>query len=251
MRVLFLGNNRLGCEVARWLAGQGVDIVGAVVHPPERARLREEILAACGIEEDLAIDGSKLREPETLETVRALRPDIGVSILFGYILRRPLLDLMARGCINLHPSLLPYNRGAHPNVWSIVEGTPAGASLHYIDEQVDTGDIIAQREVVVEPIDTGETLYRKCEDAALDLFRDSWPAVADGSAEGRPQAGEGGSEHRVRDLESLVRIDPERTYSGAEIIDLLRALTFPPHDNAYIERDGRRVYLRLELYYRD
>jgi methionyl-tRNA formyltransferase len=165
MRMLFLGNNWLGWQVLRWLKEQREEIVGIVIHPPKRRRYGDELVAEAG---SLPIfDGEWLRDSTVLDSIRKLDCEIAVSILFGYILRPEFLALPPAGCINLHPSLLPYNRGAHPNVWSIIEGTPAGTTLHYIDSGVDTGDIIAQREVPVEPIDTGETLYRRLEYASL------------------------------------------------------------------------------------
>ena len=90
--------------------------------------------------------------------------------MFGYILRPNFLRLIPRGCVNVHPALLPYNRGAYPNVWSIVDGSPAGVTIHFVDEGIDTGDIIAQAQVVIEPVDTGESLYRKLERGAVALF---------------------------------------------------------------------------------
>jgi methionyl-tRNA formyltransferase len=131
-------------------------------------------------------------------------------------------------------------------VWSIIEGTPAGVTLHYVDAGIDTGDIIARHEVAVDAVDTGETLYRKLERAAVTLFRENWPAIRAGRIERTAQNDEGAS-HRTRDVETIDRIDLDRTYTGRELINLLRARTFPPHRGAYIEVDGQRVYLELSL----
>ena len=164
MRILYFANNWVGWQVLEFLQARGEDIAGIAMHPPEKRKYGAEIEAAAGTV--CVVDGSRLNQPETLEIIRQLRPDIGVSVSFGYILRRALLDLLPAGCINLHPALLPYNRGAHPNIWSIIDRTPAGATLHYIDEGVDTGDIIAQRSVPADLADTGETLYLKLERAS-------------------------------------------------------------------------------------
>src|ERR1700730_5216014 len=182
MRILLLVNNRLGWQVVHWLKSQGETIVGLVVHPSPRRKYGDEILESACREAEQVFDASKLGSPEVLEAIKAAKPDIGVSVLFGYILKEELLDLMPAGCINLHPGLLPYNRGAYPNVWSIVEGTPAGATLHYLDSGIDTGDLIVQREVLVEPIDTGETLYHKLEEVCMNLFKEAWPLIRTGQA---------------------------------------------------------------------
>ena len=121
-------------------------------------------------------------------------------------LPKTLLDAFPAGCINLHTGYLPYNRGAYPNVWCIVEGTPAGVRLHYLDEGVDTGAIVARREVAVEPVDTGRSLFEKLEEAALRLFQETWPAIASGAA---PRAAQNPSEgtHRVADVARIDEID--------------------------------------------
>jgi methionyl-tRNA formyltransferase len=249
MRVLFLGNNWLGWQILRWLKEQREEIVGVVIHPPKRRRYGDELVAeAAGLP---VVDGSRLRERAVLDSIRELDCEIAVSILFGYILPPEFLALPPAGCINLHPSLLPYNRGAHPNVWSIIDGTPAGTTLHYIDAGVDTGDIIAQREVAIEPIDTGETLYRRLEHASLALFKETWPAVRAGTAPRLKQGDAAGSCHHSSDVERIDEIDLEGTYKARDLINRMRARTFAPYRGAYFQCDGRRVYVSLQLAFGD
>ncbi len=248
MRILYLGNNWLGWQVLRWLRQRDEEIVGLVLHPERRRAHGEEILRTGGVPADRVFSGSKLRRPEVRQAIAALRPEIGLSVLFGYILKPELLNLFPRRVVNLHPSLLPYNRGAYPNVWSIIERTPAGTSLHYLDEGVDTGELIAQKEVEVEPVDTGETLYRKLERAALDLFRETWPRIANGSAVAHPQR-LGGTCHHARDVQEIDEIDLDASYRARDLIDLLRARTFPPHEGAFFRTEGRRVNARIQLEY--
>jgi methionyl-tRNA formyltransferase len=149
----------------------------------------------------------------------------------------------------LHPALLPHNRGAYPNVWSIIDGTPSGATLHYIDAGVDTGSIIAQKPVTVEPVDTGATLYRKLEVACVELFHESWPELKEGVLPGRPQPTGGGSLHRLADVQAVDEIDMERAYRARDLINLLRARTFPPHPGAFFVEAGKKVYVSIDLRY--
>ncbi len=251
MRIFFLGNNRLGHQVLSWLRQRREEIVGMALHPESRRSFGPQILEAADLPPERVFDASKLGNPDVLDAIGRLEAEIGVSVLFGYILRRPLLEKLPAGCLNLHPSWLPYNRGSYPNVWSIIEKTPAGVTLHYIDEGVDTGDIVAQQRVAVEPTDTGESLYGKLEETALALFQEKWPDIRAGRAERRPQSGEEGTTHRVRDVDQCDFIDPDREYNAGELIDILRARTFPPHKGAYTIVDGRKVYLRLSLEYAD
>jgi methionyl-tRNA formyltransferase len=172
-------------------------------------------------------------------------------VLFDYIVPPDVMALFPRGVVNLHPSYLPYNRGQYPNVWSIVEGTPAGVTLLFMDRGIDMGDVIAQTQVTVEPVDTGESLYRKLEQAGLELFQAEWPRIASGELTRVAQDPGAGTIHRVRDVEAIDRIDLDATYTGRELLNVLRARTFRPYKGAYFEDAGRRVYLRLELEYDD
>ena len=137
-------------------------------------------------------------EPLEPALLQAWAPRWAVSHGYRRILRRDVLDLIPDGFINLHISLLPYNRGADPVLWSVLEDTPAGVTIHYIDEGVDTGDVIAQRPVLPVEGDTFATLHARCTSEISDLFREVWPLIQAGSADRRAQP-PGGTAHKVRD----------------------------------------------------
>jgi len=242
-----MGNNWLGWQVIRWLRQQNENIVGLIIHPPEKSKFGNEITKESGVDASYILDGSKFKEHGFVDVVRNLKPDIGLSILFGYIISREVIDIFPNGCVNLHPAFLPYNRGVYPNVWSIVEETPAGATLHYINEEIDAGNIIAQIEIPVEPVDTGVSLYRKLEIASLKLFQDNWGEIRSGSNLSVPQDLSKGTSHRIKDVVKIDHIELDKYYSGKEMIDILRALTFPPYNGAYFVVNGRRIYMQLQL----
>jgi len=250
-RILYLGNNRVAWEILKYLKSENANTVGLVVHPEDEQQFGAEITETAALAPECVFDGSELNSPPVLQSIRALRPDLGISVLFNYILQSDFLELFPLGCINLHPSFLPYNRGQYPNVWSIIEGTPAGATLHYVDAGVDTGDIIAQREVPVEAADTGESLYHKLEQCCLDVFREAWPLVRTGHAPRTKQENAVRTHHRTSDVETIDPIDLDRSYGARELINVLRARTFPPYAGAYFVENGRKVYLRLQLLYED
>jgi len=247
MRVLVFANNWMGWQVVRWLKQQGEELAGLVVHPPGRCAYGEDILAAAGLEATRVLDASRLDAPETAEAIKQLRPEIGLSILFGYRLPPAVLNAIPRGCLNLHPALLPYNRGAYPNVWSIVDGTPAGATVHVMNGEIDMGDIVSQREVRVDLADTGESLYRKLEQASLELFQETWPLIRAEREPRTPQPKDRGTAHRRADVDRIDEIDLNRSYTARELLNILRARTFPPHPGAYFRDGNRKVYVRVQL----
>lgn len=246
-RLVLFANNRVGVEGTRLLRAAGANIVGVVVHEPARAKHREAIIEAAGVETEHVLDAPSLRTPEGLERLRAWRPELGFSMLYADLLRDDCLALFADGVLNVHPSLLPWGRGEYPNVWAIVERSPAGASLHFIDRGIDTGDLVDQVEVRVESWDTGASLYGRLEEACLTLIE----RHAEGFVTGRfPRHAQptGGSFHRRRDVEGIDRLDLDAPTTARAVIDLLRARTFPPYRGAYfVDDDGRRINLRLSL----
>jgi methionyl-tRNA formyltransferase len=117
-----------------------------------------------------------------------------------------------------------------------------------MDEGIDTGDIIARRQVAPNPVDTGETLYFRLEAAALQLFKETWPLIRAGQAPRISQDRSEGSSHRVKDVEALDEIDLEQSYPARELIDILRARTFPPYNGAYFRLGQQKIFMRLHLY---
>jgi methionyl-tRNA formyltransferase len=229
VKTVLLANNRLGARVARWLASRG-DLVALVLHPPERQK------HVAGLDGELTVP--TWFWPNGLEEIETLAPDCLLSVLFGYVVPAPWLRVPAWLPLNLHPGFLPHNGGANPNVWPLIDGSPAGTTLHVMAETIDSGPIVSQRRVPVTPADTAETLYEKLEEASFEMLQDCWDSVRD--AELRPQPS-GGSYHRSYEL---ARLDP--VPSEFALIDRLRARTFPPH-GAEFERDGRRWRIRVEL----
>ena len=233
--------------MAEWLHERGEDIAGLVIQPPDDRRFADEILAALDLPEDRIWTADQLRDADTLAELRGLAPDIGISAFFGFILKPELIDLFPRGCINLHAALLPYNRGWHTNVWPILDGTPAGVTVHYIDPGVDTGDIIAQERIPIEPTDTGGSLHEKIIRRQVDLFKEVWPLLREGKPSRTPQDHSKTTGHRKAELEEISRIHLDRTYRAGDLIDLLRARTYPPYPSAYYVEGEQRTYVRIEL----
>lgn len=128
----------------------------------------------------------------------AIKPDIVVSFGYRHIIRPDVLGLNGIPFINIHISLLPWNRGADPNLWSWLENSPRGVSLHWMSERLDQGDLLAQKELDLDPRYTLRTSYELLTDSALSLLQETWPQIQDGSAPRSPQQS-GGTVHRSSD----------------------------------------------------
>ncbi|HCZ05524.1 MAG TPA: hypothetical protein DHV12_00035, partial [Thermotogae bacterium] len=166
--IVYAANNRNGLNVLRELKKMGVEIEYLLVHPKERGRYVEEIIEASEVSKDRIFVWNKNKIEVLKGILFAKTSRVLFSVNFGYIIPKEILDMFELP-INLHMAYLPYNKGSHPNVWAIVEKTPAGVTIHRMTESVDGGEIFAQMIVEVEPWDTGKSLYEKLEKASIKL----------------------------------------------------------------------------------
>lgn len=141
-----------------------------------------------------------IRKQERLDAdwCRAQGFDLTVSYTYPYILSAKILDALGNNAVNLHNSYLPWNRGADPNIWSVLEGTPRGVSLHYMSAELDKGDIIAQRLVRFAEEQTLKSSYQALDMAARQLFIDAFAYYPFWNGM-RKQAVGAGSYHSVKD----------------------------------------------------
>lgn len=188
-----------------------------------------------------------LTERGQLPVVKKLDPNLLISAGFRHIVPEDILQIPNLGAVNLHKSYLPYNRGANPNVWSIIEDTPVGVSIHYMTNDIDAGPIIDRRKVPMEPDDTALNLYERLEEAQIEQFKDVWPLIREGTAQTTNQDPKEGSYHRKRDFVELWKLNLSQTTKVGDLIDRLRALTFPPYRNAYFEKNGEKYYVDIQI----
>ena len=127
--------------------------------------------------------------------------DIEFIISYNYIhlIKDEVISLFPRRIINLHTSLLPWNKGASPNIWSFIEKTPSGVTIHEIDSGLDTGNILLQQEIFFDyETETLKGSYQKSHALISQLFRDNWKQIKNGLLEPKPQLGPG-TFHYVKD----------------------------------------------------
>lgn len=166
MRIVFMGAAELAGPCLKSVAGLASHQVVAVISQPDRPKGRELIASPPPVKitaHELGLpihQPLKLREPAGVALVRDLQPDLIVVVAYGQILPRSVLEIPACGCINVHTSLLPRWRGASPIQHAILHGdSETGVTTMFMDEHMDTGDIILQRAVPIQPDDTSAILH--------------------------------------------------------------------------------------------
>ena len=204
MRIAFIGTGEIGVPTLRALLNSEHEVV-AVVTQPDKPVGREQRIEPPPIKKEITRSGgfqtavgrsaagkppllevlqpAKIKDPQTIEEIRGLAPDIIVVVAYGQILPRHVLEIPRLACLNLHASLLPRWRGAAPIQATIAAGDyETGITAMYMDEGLDTGDILVQRSVEILPNDTGGSLHDRLAQIAPEALLESLRLVAAGNA---------------------------------------------------------------------
>lgn len=189
MRIVFMGTPEIAVPSLERLISDGHDLC-AVVTQPDRPKGRGKKLAFSPVKEaamrhELEIlQPEKASQPDFLDRLRELNPDLIVVIAFGQILRKEVLDLPKYGCVNVHVSLLPKYRGAAPINWAIINGEEkTGVTTMFMDEGLDTGDIIKTREFSLDDEINAGQLHDIMMEEGADVLSQTVKAIEDGTAE--------------------------------------------------------------------
>ena len=250
MRIFIFGNNKVCLKIIKYLKNQkNTTLCGICLHESKRQKYVAEILNEIG-KDTLVIKENNLSDADILNKILQLKCDIAFSIYFGYILKREIINIFPQGIINVHPAFLPFNRGSAPNVFSIIDNTPAGATIHYIDEGIDTGKIIIQKKLKVKSIDTGKSLYLRLEKLCENLFVKIYPCINAGKVKTKERAKIKGTFHNHRELKMLDEINMDKIYKAEDLINLIRARTFSPHSSAFFfDKYEKKVFVKIKLSY--
>jgi methionyl-tRNA formyltransferase len=241
-RAVVFAYSEVGYRCLEVLADAGVDVAWVVTHrddPGETPWYRSvaELAARRGLRTSLY---ETLSNIECLRTLRELAPEFLFSFYFRRMLAAPLLATATRGALNMHGSLLPQYRGRAPINWAIIHGeSRTGASLHYMIEKPDAGDLVDQEAVRIGVDDTALDVSIKVAAAAATVLKRSLPGLIAGTAPRRPQNLELGSYFAGR-TPADGRIDFSR--SAWEIHNLIRALA-PPFPGAFADLTAGRLML--------
>ena len=194
MRVVFIGTGEIGVPVLRWLLESEEHELAGVVTQPDKPVGRQQRIGAPAIKMAAAGSNLPILQPKRIKStdavaeIRALAPDVIVVMAYGQILPRAVLEIPRFTCLNLHASLLPRHRGAAPIQAAIVAGDhETGISVMYMDEGLDTGDVLLQKRIEIAPGETGGSLHDRLAQIAPIALKEALSELEDGSAPRTPQ----------------------------------------------------------------
>lgn len=193
MRIVFIGTGDIGLPTLRALQKSEHELVGVVTQPDKPAG-REQKITAPPIKAEIVgsklpvLQPAKIKDPQAIEQIRALAPDVIVVMAYGQILPGAVLEIPKIACLNLHASLLPRWRGAAPIQAAIAAGDrETGITVMHMDEGLDTGDILLQRNVDIQATDTGGSLHDRLAEIAPEALLEALRLLASGTASRLPQ----------------------------------------------------------------
>jgi methionyl-tRNA formyltransferase len=209
MRIVFIGTGEIGVPTLRALLDSEHEVV-AIVTQPDKPVGREQRIEPPPVKKVITRSGgfqtaegnstagkpslleflqpARIKDPHAIEEIRGLKPDVIVVVAYGQILSSDVLEIPRLACLNLHASLLPRWRGAAPIQAAIAAGdSETGITVMHMDEGLDTGDILLQRNVEILPNDTGGSLHDRLAQIAPEALLESLRLVAAGNAPRIPQ----------------------------------------------------------------
>lgn len=245
MRVVFMGTPDFSVPTLEKIIEAGHEVIG-VVTQPDKAKGRGKKVVFPPVKETALAHNlpvyqpRRARDPEFIEEMKTLNPDVMVVVAFGQILPKAILDIPKYGCINVHASLLPKYRGAAPIQWAVIRGEKvSGVTTMQMDVGLDTGDMLLKKEVLLDEEETGGSLHDKLSTLGGDLLIETLEKIEAGDIHPEKQDDSQAGEYARMLDKNLGRID--FSMPAAEIERLIRGLN--PWPSAFTSYNGKTMKL--------
>ena len=254
MKILFMGTPDFAKESLEAVYDAGYEILGVVTNP-DRPKGRGMKLVASPVKEYAMSKELKVYQPEKvrnnvefIEKMKLLRPDVICVVAYGKILPQEILDIPRLGCINVHGSLLPKYRGAAPIQWAVINGDKTtGITTMYMDNGMDTGDMILKQEVEIDSNETTGELWDRLSKIGGQLLVKTLEQIEKGIAPRIPQSD---------DFSMAPMLDKEMSKidwnvkTALEIKNLVRGLN--PIMGTYSYLGGKKIkFWKVDIYWQD
>ena len=238
MRIMFMGTPDFAKANLKMLLEKGYEVV-CVVSQPDRPRGRKMEMTMPEVKEYALSKGLKVYQPESLKdesflpVLQEYKPDVIVVVAYGKLLPKYILDFPQYGCVNVHGSLLPKYRGSAPVQWSVINGDGiTGVTTMFMNEGMDTGDILLQRSFEIKHHETGGMLMERMAEIGAGLLCETLDKLENGEITPRKQNDEEATKAPMLRKE-MGKINWEKT--AKEIENLVYGMQ--PWPGAYFETE--------------
>ena len=244
MKIVFMGTPDFAVPPLRALTEAGYE-VAAVVTQPDKPKGRGKTLLPTPVKEEALMHEIPVYQPqkvknnpEFMDTLKEIAPDIIIVAAFGQLIPKEILELPKFGCINIHASLLPKYRGAAPIQQAVIDGEKeSGVTIMQMAEGLDTGDMISKIVIPLSPEETGGSLFGKLAQAGAELLIKTLPSIEQGTAEYEKQPEESPTSYAAMITKQMGLMDFNR--QACELERLVRGLN--PWPSAYTFINGKTL----------
>ena len=242
MKIVFMGTQDFAVSTLESLVKGGHEVIAAVTQP-DKPKGRGKAVQYTPVKEKAleyeipVYQPVKARDPEFVELLKGMDPDVIVVVAFGQLLPKAILDIPKYGCVNVHASLLPKYRGAAPIQWAVIDGEEvSGVTTMLMDEGLDTGDMLEKAEIVLDEKETGGSLFDKLSALGGELILSTLEKMENGTITRTPQ-GDSTTSYAKMLKKTMGEID--WNMEAVKIERLIRGLH--PWPSAYTSLKGKTV----------
>jgi len=248
MKYAFAGDREISCHILNMIIEKGFKPSALLLTDGEASTHSKELLAISQLSDDFILEGKgDLNNAEKINFLKTLDLDYIVGIHYPYIISSEVLNIPKVGFLNLHPAYLPFNKGWNTPSWAIIDKTVYGATLHFMSERLDEGDIIHQKELIPLQYDTANTLYQKVLNLEKEVFMEALENIIS-LKPSRLRQTQMGTAHKKKDLEVVRKFDLNENVNVKEFLDKLRALSTNRSDElAYFNIDNKKIGVKVEF----
>ncbi len=249
LRIVFMGTPDFAVGVLKKLVADGINIVGVITAPDKPAgrgrKLKQSAVSEYAVSQALnVLQPKNLKADDFLKELKALNANLQIVVAFR-MLPKVVWSMPQYGTFNLHASLLPNYRGAAPINWAIINGeTKTGVTTFFIDDKIDTGAIISEEEISIEPDETAGSLHDKLMVLGSELVLNTVKQISKGSITAMEQASDGILKEAPKLNNRNTKID--WTHSAVEINSFIRGLN--PYPVAWTNLVNGEDELKLKIY---
>lgn len=243
LKIIFMGTPDFAACSLKKLINENFNVISCYTNPDKPSgrgmKLKYSEVKNVALENNIKVyQPARLRKnEEVIEEIKAQKPDLIVVVAYGKILPKEILEIPKYGCINVHGSLLPEYRGAAPMQWSIINGDKkTGITTMFMDEGMDTGDMLLKEEIEILEEDNFESLHDKMKEVGAYALVKTIKKLQEGTLERKKQPEEGTIAPMIS--KEMTKIDFNKT--SKEIFNMIRGMS--PFPGAYMEDSDGKIY---------
>ena len=208
----------------------------------------EEDIKALSIDRGVNFKGTlSVNSDEFIQLNKDNNVDLVLLLWFPTIVKKESIKSVKIGFINLHPSMIPWNRGMHPYYWSLVDGTAAGTTIHFINENIDEGEILFQNEIRYNWTDTGGSVYQANLINTINLFKSNFERIITSDYTTKVVDNSKGNFHLKKELDKHSCLELDEKYTARDLLNRIRGRTFGNKGGTFFYDKGKKYFVSIKI----